>query len=276
METDLRRAKGGEVSQAARDDAATHYERDGYVIVRQVIDESLVEQARRHIDWLRQRYPDTRPEQLDHEIVGEGDPFWIRLVSDDRLLDLAQQFIGPNIALFASHYIAKPPFEGQPVLWHQDGSYWPLNPMVVVTLWLALDESVPENGCLRIIPRTHLQQLVDIRERPDVENVLGSEMNVDPDSIRESEAVDVVLSPGDVSIHHPNVVHGSEPNDSPRWRRGLTIRYIPTSTRIVTDSPWPSAFLLRGEAAPGVNHYQPRPRYVEGVHMPFEGCEAWR
>ena len=65
------------------------------------------------------------------------DPFWVRLVSDDRLLNVAETFVGPNIALFASHYIAKRPFDGQAVLWHQDGSYWPLEPMEVVTLWLA-------------------------------------------------------------------------------------------------------------------------------------------
>ena len=61
-----------------------------------------------------------------------NDAFWVRLIADERLLDVAQAFIGPNIALFASHYIVKPPFDGMPVLWHQDGSYWPLDPMEVV------------------------------------------------------------------------------------------------------------------------------------------------
>ena len=81
-----------------------------------------------------------------------NDPFWVRLISDDRLLDIAQEYVGPNIALFASHYISKPPADGHPVLWHQDGSYWPLEPMEVVTLWLAVDDSLPENGCMQAIP----------------------------------------------------------------------------------------------------------------------------
>ena len=72
-----------------------------------------------------------RPENLDHKLVHD-DPFWIRLISDERLLNIAEEYLGPNIALFASHYIAKPPEDGQPVLWHQDGSYWPLEPMEVV------------------------------------------------------------------------------------------------------------------------------------------------
>jgi phytanoyl-CoA hydroxylase len=249
------------------------YERDGYVAVRGVVDAALIEEARNHVEWLLKQHTDKRPEELGHTLI-RGDPFWVRLVSDDRLLDVAEQFVGPNIALFASHYIAKPPFDGQPVLWHQDGSYWPLEPMDVVTLWLAIDESTPENGCLRVIPGTHRMSLQPMRSRTDVANVLESE--IDPDLVDESQAVDVVLAPGDVSIHDANLIHGSRANTSPTWRRGLTIRYIPTSTRIVSDEPWPSAFLLRGEAMPHVNNYLPWPIYVEGKHMPFRGCESWK
>jgi ectoine hydroxylase-related dioxygenase (phytanoyl-CoA dioxygenase family) len=249
------------------------YERDGYVLVRGLVDTALIDEARNHVDWLLEKHPDKRPEALGHTLM-QDDPFWVRLVSDDRLLDVAEQFVGPDIALFASHYIAKPPFEGQPVLWHQDGSYWPLEPMQVVTLWLAIDESTPENGCMRVIPGTHKLSLQPLRPRTDVANVLDSEL--DPDLVDESRAVDVVLAPGDVSIHDPNLIHGSRANTSPRWRRGLTIRYIPTSTRIVSDEPWPSAFLVRGEPVPGVNQYLPWPSYVEGTHMPFRGCGNWK
>lgn len=248
------------------------YERNGYVLVRGVVDAALIDEARNHVGWLLEKHPDTRPEALGHTLMRD-DPFWVRLVSDDRLLDVAQEFVGPDIALFASHYIAKPPYDGQPVLWHQDGSYWPLEPMEVVTLWLAIDESTPENGCMRVIPGSHRMSLQPLRPRTDVANVLESEL--DPNLVDESQAVDVVLAPGDVSIHDPNLIHGSRANTSPRWRRGLTIRYIPTSTRIVSDEPWPSAFLLRGEAVPLVNQYLPWPAYVGGKHMPFEGCTDW-
>jgi phytanoyl-CoA hydroxylase len=249
------------------------YERDGYVVVRDVLDAALIEEARNHVDWLLEKHPDKRPEELGHTLM-QDDPFWVRLVSDKRLLDVAEQFVGPGIALFASHYIAKPPFEGQPVLWHQDGSYWPLEPMEVVTLWLAIDDSTPENGCMRVIPGTHTMSLQPLRARTDVPNVLESE--IDADLVDESQAVDVVLAAGDVSIHDPKLIHGSGANVSPRWRRGLTIRYIPTSTRIVSDEPWPSAFLLRGEAVASVNDYLPWPIYIERKHMPFRGCENWK
>ena len=230
------------------------YERDGFVIFRNVLDAALLAQATEHVAWLQQRHSELRGEDLGHELVAR-DPFWVRLVSDDRLLDIAGHFVGPDIALFASHYICKPPYSGRPVLWHQDGAYWPLEPMEVVTLWLAVDNSTPENGGLRVIPGSHRHGLHDLRARDDVDSVLGSECATDVD---ESLAVDLTLAAGDVEVHHPNIVHGSDANTSPEWRCGLTIRYIPTSTRITArEQPYPSAMLLRGK--PGVNVYQPWP-----------------
>ena len=146
------------------------------------------------------------------------DPFWVRLVSDERLLDIAEIFVGPDIALFASHYICKPPSDGHAVLWHQDGSYWPLEPMEVVTLWLAVDDSTPENGCMRVIPRTHSLDLHEMQPRTDIPNVLKS--GIDPELVDESSAVDFVLKAGDVSVHHPNIIHGSNANTSSNRRGG--------------------------------------------------------
>jgi phytanoyl-CoA hydroxylase len=254
------------------------FERGGFALFHHVLDPELIGEAGDHVDWLQTKHPDLRPEHLGHTLMTE-DAFWVRLISDPRLLDIAERFIGPNIALFASHYISKPPFDGQPVLWHQDGSYWPLEPMEVVTLWLAVDDSTPENGCMRVIPGTHHMDLQALHKMTDTPNVLSSQ--IDPALADESLAVDCVLEKGGVSVHHPNLIHGSNANNSPRRRCGLTIRYIPTTTRIrlewdlTNEGRFPSAFLLRGKAVPGVNNYNPWPRYVEGKHMPFRGCETY-
>lgn len=242
-------------------DAPMRLERDGYVVLRDVLDPHLIARADAHVDRLLASHPELRPEQLGHELA-IGDPFWLRLVSDDRLLDIAEQFVGPDIALFATHYICKPPHTGQPVLWHQDGAFWPLDPMEVVTLWVAVTESTRDNGCLRVIPGTHTGELGGLRQAAAVDNVLGAELDAEVD---EAGAVDLELAPGDVSVHHPGIVHGSTPNTSDRWRRGLTIRYIPTSTRI-TDPRAASPYLLRGRAVPGVNDYLPFPRSTDGHH----------
>ena len=264
------------------------YGEQGFTVFRNALDDNLVSETRDHIDWLIQRHPYKRPEQLTHDLITH-DAFWVRLVSEERLLEIASAFLGPNIALFASHYICKPPGNGQAVLWHQDGGYWPLEPMEVITLWLAVDRSDQENGCMKVIPGTQRTDLKAVKERSDVDNVLGS--GIDDGFVDENRAVDVVLDPGDVSVHHPNIIHASNANASNRWRRGLTIRYIPATTKIVNESPnpdidasgkltedglpFPSAFFLRGATPDRRNFYNPWPLYTAETSMRFADVEAW-
>ena len=89
-----------------------------------------------------------------------------------------------------------------------------------------------------------------------------------------SKAVDIELGPGDVSLHHPHIVHGSNANTSDRWRRGGTFLYIPTTTHIRSEKF--VNFLLRGEAVPGINTYHEFPKYREGEHFRFREQDAWR
>ncbi|MDP6089881.1 MAG: phytanoyl-CoA dioxygenase family protein [Candidatus Marinimicrobia bacterium] len=247
------------------------YNKEGYGICHNVLDADIMAETRGHIEWLMEKHPDLRPELLHTSLVID-DPFWVRLVRDERLLDIVEEFIGSNIALFASHYICKPPYDGKPVLWHQDASYWPLKPMEVISIWLAISDSTRKNGCMRVIPKTHKGNLHEYKERNDVDNVLGS--SIDPELVDESKAVDLELNAGDLSIHHPNIIHGSDANNSSKWRRGLTIRYIPTSTKIL-EKNCGCPFLFRGIVKSGINDYLPFPKYIEGKHYPFKDAHRW-
>jgi phytanoyl-CoA hydroxylase len=237
------------------------YKEQGFLVFDSVLPPDVVGSAGRHVEWLQLRNPDVRPESLHYHLMWD-DPFWFSLVRDPRLLDLVESIIGPDIALFASHYICKPGGDGLPVLWHQDGSYWPLEPMEVVTAWLAVDHSTVETGCMRVIPGSHLG--AEFEHRPhDKSAVLHTE--IPAESIDEDQAVDLILPPGGVSLHHPRLVHGSNPNRSPHRRCGLTIRYIPTTTRI-TKEGW-NTYLLRGNPMPGVNQYRDFPAFDSTRHF---------
>jgi hypothetical protein len=252
-------------------DQSEKYREEGYAIFQSVLDADLIQEASDHVAWLMRKHPDLRPERLHHKLMWD-DPFWIRLLSDDRLLDIVEAFIGPNIALFASHYICKPGGDGLPVLWHQDGHYWPLEPMEVITVWLAVDDSDRGNGCMRVIPASHRSRKLYPHLREDGrENVLSSQM--ESSSVDESKAVDVEVRAGGISVHDPFLIHGSNPNSSPRRRCGLTIRYIPTATKITRE--WTS-FLLRGEDAHHKNLYAPFPKYRRGDHFPFRDLATYR
>lgn len=251
------------------DSLKAKFERDGYVIARNVLDPELIAEASLHVDWLVKKNPGVRPENLGHWLLPD-DPFWLRLVSDARLLDIAQQFIGPDIALFASHYVCKPPRMGQRVAWHQDASYWPLEPMEVVSLWLAVSDSTTENGCMRVVPGTQTGKVLEMEE--DKESVLGT--RIVRGSVEEKKAVDLVLKAGDVSVHHPTIIHGSNANESGVWRKGLTIRYIPTSTKI-TNAEQQLPFLMRGGRGKSANEYLPKPKFDASRHMAFRGSADW-
>lgn len=262
----------GKISRTSLKEA---FDRDGYVVARGAIDPDLAGEMVEHVHWLGRKHPDVRPEALHHELL-VNDPFIHRLTGDARLLDLAEPFIGPDIALFAAHYIAKRPTSGQAVAWHQDGSYWPLEPMEVVTLWVAGTDSDGTNGCMRVIPGTQNRRLLSLEEMVKVDtdqHVL--ELAVHPDQIDASEAIDLKLEAGDVSIHNPQIIHGSESNRSDRWRIGLTLRYIPTTTRVVREGH--TCLLHRGRATAGIaNIYADRPRFQTSEHMPFSGCGHWK
>ena len=255
-------------------DLKRQYDERGYAIVRKAIDADLAAETAEHVHWLSRRNPGVRPEAFFHNFL-MNDPFMHRLASDGRIVDILEPFLGPNIALYAPHYIAKPPGDGKPVLWHQDGYYWPLEPMEVMTVWLAATASTRENGCMRILPGTQNMRLLSRREMVDVDEekyVLNSQIH--PSLIDDSDVVDLELEAGDVSIHNPRIIHGSEANTSATWRIGLTLRYIPTTTRVMAEG-WRS-ILVRGDAVDNGNLYAERPRYVPGECMPFRGAEEWR
>lgn len=256
--------------------ARTEYEENGFSIIRNVIPPDLLEETKSHVAWLTDRYPDLRPEHLHHPLI-RNDAFWVRLVSDPRLVDIAEFFLGPDIACFTAHYICKPPHDGQPVLWHQDGSYWKLDPMRALTVWVAVDECTTENGCLRVIPGSHRLPLYQPVRQTDSPNMLFSvsEEKLVEEWTEQHGVVDVELNPGDVEIHHPNILHCSEPNTSAQRRCGLDIGYIPTTTRILSDGLYLNPLLVRGEPTAGINTYRRYPPYVAGETIPFEGMQEW-
>lgn len=128
---------------------------------------------------------------------------------------------------------------------------------------------------MRVIPGTHNKHLLKRRELIDLDTkkyVLG--VGIHPDQIDDSDAVDLKLEAGDISIHNPNIIHGSNANTSDEWRVGLTLRYIPTTTWVKKEDH--ENILVRGQASPNVeNAYADRPQYNPNDHMPFSGCKDW-
>jgi ectoine hydroxylase-related dioxygenase (phytanoyl-CoA dioxygenase family) len=150
-----------------------------------------------------------------------------RLSAEELVLDLVEQVLGPDIILWGSSIFAKPPGVGKKVPWHQDSRWWPMRPIVNCTMWIAVDDSTPENGCLRYIPRSHKWDIMPHLDEIE-QGLLGS--SIDENLFRQEDTRDIVLTAGRFSLHQANLVHGSEVNVSSKRRAGLVLRYMPASS----------------------------------------------
>lgn len=235
------------------EDRATAFARDGYVAGIRVYDTEGADQVRREFDALE------AAEGRDKCQIGLLDRhfdqrFAWEVATHPTVLDTVEAAIGPDILLLATHFFCKYPEPGATtapkfVAWHQDVTYWGLEPPLAVTAWYAVDDADVENGCMRVIPGTHDA----IREHGTSQragNLLSINQEVPASEAEEQRAVDVVLRAGEISLHHGTLIHGSNPNLSPRRRCGLTIRYVPPYVRqVATNSQgrtW-TAILVRGK-----------------------------
>lgn len=167
------------------------------------------------------------------------------LVRLPAVLDVVEDIIGPDILVWDGALIVKEPHAPGKFTWHQDLTYWGLSPKEgVVSTWLAISPSTSESGCVKMVPGTHTLEILPHRDTFGADNMLSRGQEIATD-IDESLAVDVVLEPGQMSIHHPHLFHRSAPNRSDDRRIGMNVQYIaPYVKQVVGRSD--SAMPVRG------------------------------
>jgi ectoine hydroxylase-related dioxygenase (phytanoyl-CoA dioxygenase family) len=168
------------------------------------------------------------------------------------ILDLVEGVIGPDILVYNSTIFSKPPRSSEFVSWHQDSYYLLQNEARMVAVWIAMTPSTPESGCMRAIAGSHKRGQLPHVSRLAPDNMLDfAGLHVELE-IDEAKVVDIVLQPGQVSLHHGNTIHASNPNNSDEWRIGFVIRYITPDVRVRT--PHHGVMLARGRDVHG--HYK--------------------
>lgn len=235
------------------------FRRDGFILYdKPVFEGKKFERLKSHFEVLLEKWVGWNKRSPEHmDVPHFADPGLFEWLLDDQVLDLVEPLIGPDIALFSSHFICKPAKVGKRVPWHEDSAYWKgrLDPMEVVTIWLAIDPSTPENGCMRVIRGTHDNGFSDYVpvSNPDRE-VFGTEVR--KGVFNEDQAVDCVLKPNTCSLHHAKLIHGSHANTGTMRRCGYTMRYMPTSVKYTQSTPGDpfQIYLARGKDRAG-NHY---------------------
>lgn len=199
------------------------YRREGFVSPVKAMEPEEIADKLRHLESIEAKRAGRIPPTLNikaHLMI----PWLWDLVHDRRIVDPVKDLLGPDLLCWAASFFAKNPGERSHVPWHQDATYWGLSEPRALTAWIAFTPSVQENGCMRVMPGTHGNELAH-RDTYDEANMLPGREEVDI-RLDEAQAVDIELAPGEMSLHHLLVLHGSKPNNGVFRRVGFAIRYI--------------------------------------------------
>jgi non-heme Fe2+,alpha-ketoglutarate-dependent halogenase len=241
---------------ALAENAALQYHRDGYLSPIRVFapQEALGYRARLEAIEASGRLPAGALRSKCHLLLT-----WVdEIVRHAKVLDAVEAIVGPNILVWGTSFFIKEPHNNSFVSWHQDLTYWGLEPADIVTAWIALSASTRANGAMRVVPGSHTLEVLPHTDTFAADNLLsrGQEIRVDVD---DTKAVTLELAPGEMSLHHVKLIHGSEPNPSSERRIGLAVRYVPTYVR-QTAGMVDSAMLVRGVDSFGHFHGEERPQ----------------
>ena len=239
------------------------YWRDGCVFPVRVMSEEAATELRARLEAFERETGGPLQGSLRHKshllFAWLGD-----LVRQEKIVDAIEDLYGPDLFCWTTNFFIKEANNPAFVSWHQDSTYWGLDRPDVVTAWIAFTPANKSNGAMNFIPGTHTKDQIPHRDTFGKNNLLtrGQEVAVEVD---EREARTIELRPGEMSLHHVRLVHGSPPNPSNDRRIGLAIRYIPTSVKQVAGED--SATLVRG--VDRFHHFEHEPRPAKDMDPEF-------
>ncbi len=221
------------------------YHRDGFVSpVRVMSEEEAVELRRKLEEFEATQGGSLQGTQRTKACLRL--PFVYDIVSNANVLDAIEDLTGPDILMYQNGAWIKEPELGTYVSWHQDISYFGMDPPDLVTAWVALSPADMDSGCIQVLPGSQKLGMLPV-EYTEVNptNMLASGQRVVHD-VDESQAVPMPLRPGEMSLHHVCLIHSSLPNHSPDRRIGFSVACMAPHIRQTTKAK-ATAMLLRGE-----------------------------
>ncbi len=246
----------------------SQYNKEGYLIYNQpVLPEQTFQGLKDCFERILAVLPSNeRPEAMD--VPHFLHPELLQWAFDKDILALVEPIVGPDIALFSTHFICKPQGNGKRVPWHEDSAYWKgqIDPMEVVTVWLALDPSTIVNGCMNVIPRSHRGPNKGYSDYDQVDPatcVFSTEIT--RTQREDHRQVSVELQPNQCSLHDARIMHGSEANTSDIRRCGWTLRFASSACKF-NEEKFGGAhqvYLAKGRDLGGNHYADPTRAYPE-------------
>ena len=210
---------------------ADDYSQDGFVFPIDVVSEAEASKIQADLEKAESELiADPAKLALLRSYPNHLIPSFDRLIRNNNLIDAVTTILGPDLLVWSGGLFIKEANSPHIVSWHQDLNYWGLDNADEVTAWVSLGDANLDSGCMRFVPGSHTKRLVPHNDTFAEDNLLtrGQEIAVDVD---DSDGVDVILKPGQASLHHGHLFHSSGPNRTPNRRVGVAIRYIKPSMK---------------------------------------------
>jgi ectoine hydroxylase-related dioxygenase (phytanoyl-CoA dioxygenase family) len=235
------------------EETVQHYSREGFYFPIRVLSDDEVRYYRGCLEASEAQHG----EAITGKLRAKPHLLWRwanQLIRHPRILDAVEDVLGPNILCWGSSFFNKSAHDPAYVSWHQDATYWGLEPHDVLTAWIALSDVPISSGAMQFVRASHALAQIPHHDTFHADNMLSRGQVVDME-IDASQVVDVPLQAGEMSLHHVHLVHGSAPNTSQARRIGFAIRYMAPHVRQTMGSD--TATLVRGEDPYG--HFTPEP-----------------
>ena len=172
------------------------------------------------------------------------DSVFKELARHPKILEVVQRLLGPDLKIYVDQTLCKPPRIGSPKPPHQDSAYWTnIDPPGLVICWMALDDATEDNGCMRFIPGSHKQGVIEHKHLED--------FRVEDHKVEYEREVTVPLKAGGCSFHHSLALHRTDANASDDRRIGLTVAYMDAHSKYIGEEPIPQFELVSGQAYEG-------------------------
>ena len=236
------------------------YQDKGFVAPVEALTNDEANQVKDEIEFIEKKWPNEL-EGLGRNNVHYISPIFDKIVHNSKILDAVESIIGKNILVGGTTLFIKDPDKRGFVSFHQDAKYIGFEPHNWVTAWLAVTDSNEQNGCMRMWPGTHKDDLKNHEEKfnDNQGNLLTRGQTIENIPIEKTEPV--ILKAGQMSLHHPKIVHGSEINRSNRRRIGFVIQsYIGTNVEQVIGKVYVQQ--ARGEDSFNHHDHVERPKVV--------------
>jgi ectoine hydroxylase-related dioxygenase (phytanoyl-CoA dioxygenase family) len=237
------------------DSQVTRYHEQGYLAPVDVMSEAQADELKMRLQEAEAKYPQ------DLNAQNRNNPhltfkFMDEIAHHSTILDAVEDLIGQNFSLWGSVLFIKEPQSSGYVSWHQDATYMGLEPQDFVTPWLALTHSNLTNGCMSMIPGSHRNDIRHHEDTFDEDNILTRGQAIS--DVDESCAVDLILKPGQMSLHHARIIHGSKPNLSNKRRIGAVLQCFATTNtlQVQGENHW---MPIRGSETNEQHVHLPRP-----------------